>query len=232
MHTLLLYDADNGFAPENVVQALRALPPESFTVGAAGVHTAAARLGRLAQLLSKAGAIRADIRIVVAAKNAADDALVDFALQTRCRTEGAMQIMAFSHDKALLDRLHAVAPLSHGQDIASTQEMSEPQKADPLAQEELSLGDFGRATFLRNFLEEMRLPKGQKRGYVQPKRAEFCRCVCIAAGLEGQGKDVKKRAYAHALNHLVGIGAAIEKEGGKTIHLQLSVLRRMASAQH
>jgi hypothetical protein len=111
MRTLLVYDADNGYAPEDVLRILSLTPGRhEVWVCGAGCHTAAGRLSVLARDIPRCAARHTDLRIVPPGENAADDVLVDGALRYWMRNpQDPLEIVAFTHDKGLIARLDAIA---------------------------------------------------------------------------------------------------------------------------
>lgn len=224
MPTLVLFDADNGFSENDVLHAVKALPAQDCIVCAAGAHGAAHRMGVLAVGLSKAGIRQADLRIVLSGEDAADDALVDFALQWRQRIEGPLCIQIFTHDKALIERLGRIASVQVGCSC-------NPQKAPaagPQAQgatpaiDGVNLTD---AEFFKRFLAALNVKNQSVKKTLH--HAAFSKCVCDVLGLAGAGKATKKSGYAYAIARLKQAGIIATNVKAAPFAVKLNMLRQV-----
>ena len=225
MPTLVLFDADNGFSENDVLHAVKALPAQDCIVCGAGNHTAANRLGALAAGLSKAGIRQADLRIVLSGEDAADDALVDFALQWRQRIEGPMHIQIFTHDKALIERLGRIAPTQIGYSCNAQKAQAagpQTQGATP-AMEGVDLTD---AEFFKRFLAALNVKNQSVKKTLH--HAAFSKCVCDVLGLAGTGKAAKKSGYADAIARLKRAGIIAVNVKAAPFAVNLNMLRQVS----
>lgn len=200
VQVLVLYDADNGFSAEQVLREIARHPPGQTFIGVAGGPLVAQRLAAMAAGLSPSRAHLAEIRMVLSGPDAADDALVDMAIRRRARTEDPVRIIAFTHDKRLLARLHAIAELETPSPETPVQVDRPTTTPAPVQTPPVQKEPIGDAAFFSRFLRELRPKENTQK--IKIDHPNFARCACYALALVGQSKKEKAIGYADAIARL------------------------------
>jgi hypothetical protein len=227
------YDADNGFSPKSVLHFLKAIgEAQRVWICAVGGPTAENRLRDLASSLLRYGVRHADLRMALPGPDAADDLLVDCAVQYRWRDpQRPMQIVAFTHDKRLIERLNAVADtvspkdslaaIRRAQDVPSAKRRGATD--GPCEQDALKE---------RFFAALLQHHNAKTKSTVHMGWAAFCYMVCASFGVAGRSKADKQVAYATALRWLEEERLGSRRTGeGDYVAIDLARLRKRAAAR-
>lgn len=206
---LIVFDADNAFAAEDVVRAAQVHRGSRLRVCIAGAPPAAKRVADTVVRLSAAGVTHSaiDARIVPAGGQIADDMMVDCALRLRAQSDGPMTIVLLSADKGLHRRLDVIAPTT------------------VMAPESAGQSRTGHAFSLLLHAVDV---DGQ--AHVEMHHAALCSHILDAflAGSPACAQRKRRRAEIESMLRSIG---AIKPRSGTTWTINLSVLRAYAELE-